>query len=47
MTDKLPDFGQQKFGYEDPHPWALPLLGAITFGMFMWMIILGKAPWQS
>ena len=44
--DELPDFGVQHIGYEDPHPWLIPLLGSLAWGAFMLMCLLGKAPWQ-
>jgi hypothetical protein len=41
-----PDFGQQMIGYDDPHPWVLPILGGLCWAAFLLMILMGKAPWQ-
>jgi len=42
----IPDFGQQLSGYEDPHPWVVPLLGALCWLAFCAMLLTGTAPWQ-
>jgi hypothetical protein len=45
-VESPPDFGQQTMGYEDPHPWALPVIGALAFLAFCLMLLTGTAPWQ-
>jgi len=40
------DLGQQIIGYDDPHPWVLPIIGGVAMAAFLLMLILGKAPWQ-
>jgi hypothetical protein len=44
MSEPLPDFGQQVMGYEDPHPWVMPLIGALLWVVFCAMLLTGTAP---
>ena len=44
-----PDFGQQVIWdttNDGWRSWILPVLGGLAFGVYMLMLILGKAPWQ-
>jgi hypothetical protein len=40
------DFGELVVGEPDRFPWLMPVLGGVAFGAYMFMLILGKAPWQ-
>ena len=39
-------FGQQYIGWDDPHPWMLPLAAALAMLAFGVMLMMGRAPWQ-
>lgn len=44
-----PTLGQQIIDLSEPRwltQWVIPITGGLIFGVFMLMLIMGKAPWQ-